>query len=73
MPEPNQIPQNEGQMDVDGAASGNKDLDPQQMIDSFFQGIPNQDVVPTLHAITCRKMAVLQCPDLLDYCNFDKE
>jgi hypothetical protein len=43
------------------------------MEDEYFGGIPNQDKMPTLHAITSRKMAVLQSPDLLEYCNFDKE
>ena len=33
-----------------------------------FNGIPNEKTLPHLHAITSRKMAVLQCPDLLNYC-----
>ena len=31
------------------------------------------DQVPHLHAISCRKMAVLQCPELLRYCKIDKD
>jgi hypothetical protein len=31
------------------------------------------DQVPHLHAISCRKMAVLQCPELLRYCKVDRD
>jgi hypothetical protein len=31
------------------------------------------DQVPHIHAISCRKMAVLQCPELLRYCKVDRE
>lgn len=44
------------------------------MVDDYFQsGVPTEDKVPHLHAITSRKMAVLQCPELLGYCGVDKE
>jgi hypothetical protein len=44
-------------------------------VDEFgdFTGIPNEDSLPHLHAITSRKMAVLQCPDLLKYCDVEKD
>lgn len=48
------------------------DLDPNSMIDGFLSGIPNENSVPHLHAITSRKMAVLQNPDLLKYAQVDK-
>ena len=59
----------------DGTAMAPDDQGPdgQQMVDNFFGGIPNEDKVPQLHAITCRKLAILQSPDLLQYCNVDKE
>lgn len=41
--------------------------------DDYFNGIPNEDKVPQLHAITSRKMAVLQCPDLMRYCDVEKD
>ena len=41
--------------------------------DGFFNGIPDEDKVPQLHAITSRKMAVLQCPDLMRYCDVEKD
>ena len=37
-----------------------------------FNGIPNEKTLPHLHAITSRKMAVLQCPDLMKYCQVEK-
>ena len=44
------------------------------MINDYFQGgVPSEDKVPHLHAITSRKMAVLQCPELLNYCGVDKD
>jgi len=46
-------------MDIDGHTTGNQDLNSDQMIDAYLEGIPNQDKIPSLHAITCRKMAVL--------------
>jgi hypothetical protein len=30
-------------------------------------------MIPHLHAISCRKMAVLQCPELLRYCKVEKD
>jgi hypothetical protein len=42
------------------------------MVDNFFSGIPNEDKVPHIHAITSRNMAILQSPDLLNYCQVDK-
>jgi hypothetical protein len=59
-----QIPQNTGDA---------QDQQEQQMMDSFFTGIPNENQLPHIHAITTRKMTVLQCPDLLRYCKVDKE
>jgi len=50
----------------------NQELDPNQMVESFFGGIPNEANMPQLHAITSRKMTVLQNPDLLKYCQVDK-
>lgn len=77
------IPQQENQissvttgvedMEIDGQTTGNQELNADQMIDAYVEGIPNEDKIPTLHAITCRKMAILQSPDLLEYCKFDKE
>lgn len=50
---------------INSAADDNQQQEPEAMLDNFFSGIPNEDRVPQLHAITSRKMAVLQCPDLL--------
>jgi len=38
----------------------------------MFAGIPNENSIPHLHTITSRKMAVLQNPDLLQYCQVNK-
>lgn len=48
--------------------------DGKKMVDDYFtDGVPSDDKVPHLHAITSRKMAVLQCPELLGYCGVDKD
>ena len=60
-------------MGIDGQTGGKVDRNADMMIDECMGGIPNEDKLPSLHAITCRKMAVMQSPDLLEYCNFDKE
>lgn len=43
------------------------------MVDQFMSGIPNESNMPHLHVLSCRKMTVLQCPDLLAYCGVDKQ
>jgi hypothetical protein len=48
-------------------------MEPDDMANEFFQGIPNENKVPHIHAISCRKMTILQNPDLLAYCNLSKE
>lgn len=44
----------------------------QQILDTFFTGIPNENKMPHIHCITTRKMTVLQSPDLFKYCKVDK-
>jgi hypothetical protein len=36
-----------------------QELDQQAMCDQYFSGIPNEDKMPQIHAITSRKMTVL--------------
>ena len=43
------------------------------MTDGFFSGVPNEEITPRLHAITSRKMTVLQSPDVLSQCQIDKK
>ena len=58
---------------MEGVESGQQN-EMDGMVDDYFQsGVPTEDKVPHLHAITSRKMAVLQCPELLGYCGVDKE
>lgn len=48
-------------------------MEADDMANEFFQGIPNENKVPHIHAISCRKMTILQNPDLLKYCEVSKE
>ena len=48
-------------------------MEHQEMMDQFLSGIPNENLIPHLHAITSRKMVVLQSPDLMSYCKVNKD
>lgn len=62
------------QIDSSSSPADEDGLTADQMAEQFFAGVlPDMDTVPHLHAISCRKMAVLQCPELLRYCKVDKD